>query len=95
MISEEDLKKLSDLARLENNPAETEKLTADLEKILGHFAELSHLNTDKVEPLAGGAFSRDVLRPDDVGTNHLAGDKARDAFPEKERNFLKVPPVFE
>ena len=94
MISGEDLKKLSDLARLENDPAETERLTADLEKILGHFKELETLKTDKVEPLAGGAFIKSVLRPDAAGENSLPGDKARDSFPEKDKSFLKVPPVF-
>lgn len=95
MISGEDLRKLSDLARLENNPAEAEKLMADLEKILGHFEELSHLDTGKVEPLTGGSFNRDVLRPDSLEINHLNGDKAKEAFPEKDKGFLKVPPVFE
>lgn len=95
MISADDLKKLSDLARLENDPAEAEKLTADLEKILGHFEELGRLDTDKVEPLAGGSFARDVLRPDGAGADSFSSDKIRNAFPEKEKGFLKVPPVFE
>lgn len=94
MISGEDLKKLSDLARLENNPDEADKLISDLEKILGHFEELGRLDTGKVEPLAGGSFSRDILRPDNLDINHLNGDKAKGAFPEKEKGFLKVPPVF-
>lgn len=95
MISADDLKKLSDLARLENDPAEAEKLMADLEKILGHFKELSSLDTSKIEPLAGGSFIKDVLRPDAADVDPLLGDKAKSAFPEKEKTFLKVPPVFE
>lgn len=95
MISAGDLKKLSDLARLENDPAEAGKLTADLEKILSHFGELASLDTEKIEPLAGGSFVEDVLRPDEAGKNSLSGDKAKNVFPEKEKSFLKVPPVFE
>lgn len=89
------MKKLSDLARLENDPREAEKLTADLEKILGHFEELSNLETAKIEPLTGGAFVEDVLRADDSAINNLTSDRAIVAFPEKEKSFLKVPPVFE
>jgi len=95
MISADDLKKLSDLARLENDSAEAERLTADLEKILAHFKELEGLETAKVEPLAGGAFIRGGLRPDDPGSNNLSSGEAKAAFPEKDKGFLKVPPVFE
>ncbi len=93
---------LFDLARIERekDPLRRHKLLADLSKILEHFEELRQVNTDKVAPLSGGTFLTNQVRPDQGAVRDPSDVSAqRDAairqFPDAERGFLKVPPVFE
>lgn len=95
MIQKKDLERLSELARLKIPEAEEKKLLQDLEKILGHFEELKEIDTSNVEPMSGGTLSKNVYREDEIVKNHLSGEKAVEQFPEKEKGFLKIPPVFE
>ena len=93
-INKEELEHLAKLARLELNPAEEEKLLADLGSILEYFKELQELDTSNVAPMTGGTDLRNVLREDTEreNTNRGAGVEA---FPESKDGFLKIPPVFE
>ena len=91
MLEKKDLEHLAELARIELNPKEEGKLLGDLEKILHHFDELKEVNTDSVEPMAGGNLGENVFRE---GEQDLKKEIAVKEFPESERGFLKVPPVF-
>ena len=93
-IDKKELDHLAKLARLSLDPAEEEKLLKDLGAILDHFKELQALDTSAIPPMTGGTDLRSVFRTDDEreSTNRGSGT---DAFPEKERGFLKIPPVFE
>ncbi len=95
LIDKKTIKKLAELARIEISAGEETSLLKDLEKILGHFEELKELDTERVEPMSGGTFSKNVLRGDESEGAKLVGEKSVDQFPEKEAGFLKVPPVFE
>ncbi len=95
MISERELENLGELARIEIPKKEEAKLLKDLEKIIAHFEELKTLDTKNVPPMTGGTFEENVYRADDDRETSVTGDNARDAFPEKQSGYLKVPPVFE
>ena len=92
IISKKTLEYLAGLARIELKPEKEEKLLKDLGKILGHFEELEKVDTENIEPMAGGTIQTNVFREDDarVGKNQ----KLVEVFPEKEGDFLKVPAVF-
>jgi len=92
-IGKRELKHLADLARIELHEREEEKLVKDLEKILDHFKELQEVNTEGVLPLSGGTELKNAMREDGEG-KPLPGEAAVEAFPEAEKGFLKVPPVF-
>ena len=94
-IHKKELHHLAALARIELHEREEEKLLKDLEKILAHFEELKEVNTESVVPMAGGTESKSVTREDGGTAQPLSADAAADAFPEKERRYLKIPPVFE
>ncbi len=97
LINEKTLKYLADLARVDISGME-EKLTKDLGEILNHFEQLKDVNTDGVEPLTGGTSQKNVLRDDDSDIRkniNATNEEIIEAFPEKEKGFLKVPPVFE
>ena len=93
-INKKTLEHLAQLARIELDPREEERLLHDLQKILDYFGELQALDTAGVVPLTGGTLLRNVFRDDDerMNTNRGAGT---DAFPESHGRLLKVPPVFE
>ncbi|KKU77076.1 MAG: Aspartyl/glutamyl-tRNA(Asn/Gln) amidotransferase subunit C [Parcubacteria group bacterium GW2011_GWA2_47_8b] len=93
-ITKKSLEHLADLARLELNAQEDEKFLADLKKILDHFQELQALNTDGVQPMTGGTESKNVFREDGATKSSISPDGVVEAFPEKEKHWLKVPPVF-
>lgn len=94
-INKKTLEHLADLARLELDAKEGGKLLNDFGKILAHFEELQELDTENVPPIAGGTELKNVLREDGETTGSLAPDKVVEQFPEKEKRYLKVPPVFE
>ncbi len=93
MLTKKDLEKLAELSRMEIGAGE-EKLLKDLEKILAHFDELKTVPTEGVAPMTGGTDAKNVFREDETG-NGLSGEAAKGEFPEKERGYLKVPPVFD
>ncbi|MEK7521120.1 MAG: Asp-tRNA(Asn)/Glu-tRNA(Gln) amidotransferase subunit GatC [Patescibacteria group bacterium] len=100
LITGEILAKTAELARFNLSEKEEEELLADLGKILEYFGELKELNTESVEPMAGGTEEKNVFRADERRErDEKAREKEREnivaAFPEKEERFLKVPPVFE
>lgn len=94
LINKSTIEKLAELARIELSEKEEESLRKDLEKILAHFEELKEVATNNVQPIVGGYFLKNVLRLDDDG-ECLSADMALTEFPEKEKRFLRVPPVFE
>lgn len=102
MLDDAALDHLFDLARIqrEEDPARRKKLIGDLSKILDHFQELQQIDTDAVDPLSGGTFLTNQTRPDKGAVRDgMAVDQQREAmvgqFPDAERGYLKVPPVFE
>ncbi len=96
LITKEILARTAELARFVLSEKEEEKMLGELEKILEHFEELKKLDVENVEAMAGGTEEKNVFRGDEAEKN---GERENDgvvaAFPENERNFLKVPPVFE
>jgi len=95
LISKKDIEKLAELSRIELTKREEKNLLGDLEKILEHFEELKQVDTSSVSPMTGGTLSKNIFREDESDEARLPREKAVEAFPEKEKGFLKVPPVFE
>lgn len=93
-ITKKELEHLAELARLELTAREEEKLLNDLAKILDYFDELTALDTSHVAPMTGGTRKTNAFRADGERANTGRG-KGVDAFPETERGFLKIPPIFE
>jgi len=95
LINKKTLEYLAELGRIELDKKHEEKMLGDLQNILGHFDELNEVDTEGVEPLAGGTIEVNVFRNDENFNNQSPVSNLIDAFPEKEGGYLKVPPVFE
>jgi aspartyl-tRNA(Asn)/glutamyl-tRNA(Gln) amidotransferase subunit C len=94
LINKQTLEHLANLARIELDRREEEKLLRDLQKILEHFQELQELDTSKVEPLAGGTELTSAFR-EDAGRENTNQRSGTEELPEVHDGFLKIPPVFE
>lgn len=95
IIDKKTLEYLAKLGQIELGESEKSKLLKDTQEILGHFQELQKIDTTNVEAMSGGALIKDILRSDETdGQQPNINDNLIQAFPEKENNFLKVPPIF-
>jgi len=109
LINKKTLEHLVELGRIDLDERSEEKLLKDLQKILEYFEELKEVDTENVEPMAGGHAERDlshakrggtivknVFRNDEKSENgKTKNENLVEQFPEKQNGYLKVPPVFE
>lgn len=98
MISKEEVKKLADLARVEMSEPELEKLTKDLESILGYVSELKEAPASRQAGLAGEAEDNlvNILRED--GNAYEPGTHTADlvkAMSKSRDNYLSVKPILD
>jgi aspartyl-tRNA(Asn)/glutamyl-tRNA(Gln) amidotransferase subunit C len=99
LINKKTLEHLAGLGRIELDKKHEEKMLDDLQNILEHFDELNEVDTEGIESLAGGTIEKNVMRDDEILEIHnnskLITKNIIKAFPDKEGDSLKVPPVFE
>jgi aspartyl-tRNA(Asn)/glutamyl-tRNA(Gln) amidotransferase subunit C len=94
MIDQEQVHKVSLLARLALTPEEEVQFTTQLGSILDYFEQLSELDVTNVEPTTRAIDVSNITRPDDL---QPWGD--RDAIlnnaPDQDGDFFKVPKIME
>jgi aspartyl-tRNA(Asn)/glutamyl-tRNA(Gln) amidotransferase subunit C len=93
-ITRDEVRRVAALARLRLEPAEEERLTADLDHILDAFAKLQALDTTGVPPARALAEPATPLR-DDVVSNPDAGDEVLANAPAPEGRYFRVPKILE
>ncbi len=91
MITTKEVKHLADLARIEMSPEEAEKMTHEIDSILGYVGQINETTGDMtrvVPPL------RNVMR-EDVSTNSSGEytEKLLDNAPLREGDYLKVKKI--
>lgn len=93
MISEDDIKKLFELAKIEATEDELKKFPKEVGSILEYVATLS-----KVALPEASSDAHDItnnFREDEVSPSSFAErEKIKGSFPENERGFLKTKKVF-
>ncbi|HTY11874.1 MAG TPA: Asp-tRNA(Asn)/Glu-tRNA(Gln) amidotransferase subunit GatC [Bacteroidota bacterium] len=87
-----DVEHIAELARLEFDAKEKEKLTHELNDILRYIEKLNELDTSNVEPLSHVIELNNVFR-DDVVKPSIPAEEALKNAPEKTGTFFKVPKV--
>lgn len=89
-ISNELIDKLADLAKLEFNGEDKERIKTDLVQITAFFEELNKVDTEGVEPLIFMSDAVNVLR-EDVVKVELTHDEALKNAPAKDSDYFRVP----
>ncbi|HUK77176.1 MAG TPA: Asp-tRNA(Asn)/Glu-tRNA(Gln) amidotransferase subunit GatC [Thermoleophilia bacterium] len=92
MIDHDDVRHVARLARLRLAPAEAERMTAELAKILDHIDKIGELDLAAVEPTAHVLAVSDVLRPDKPLPCLSRDDALRNA-PAVSGDCFRVPRI--
>ena len=91
-VTIKDVEHIAELARLEFNESEKQKLTHELNEILKYIEKLDELDTSDVEPLSHVIELSNVFREDEVRPS-LSTEEALKNAPAKKETFFKVPKV--
>ena len=96
MITKSDVKKLSELSRIDLSEKEKGALATDLESILGYFEKLKEIRTAGITEARFEEVALPSLRSDKEGRAPF-GNMADlvSAAPDAESGYIKVKPVFD
>lgn len=92
-ISIDDIEKVSDLIKINLNPAETQKVKSQLQSVLNSVKVIDELNTENIEPMSQTNKLTNVLEEDVVEP----GLKI-DNYPNRknlEADYFKVTSLFD
>ncbi len=88
------VKRVAGLARIRVDDAQAEKMTGELNTILGFVEQLNEVNVDGVEPMTSVVETTMKKRADGQSDGGYA-DKIVSNAPVHEDNFFTVPKVVE
>ena len=91
-ITSADVVKVAKLARLDLLPDEIERTTAQLARMLEHFADIDALDLTDVEPMTQPYPLRNVFR-EDLVVEGLDRDEVLAMAPEAQDGRFRVPPI--
>jgi len=91
-ITSADVVKVAKLARLDLQPAEIERMTAQLDGMLEHFADMNALDLSDVAPMTQPYPLENVFR-EDVVVAGLDRDEVLAMAPDAEDGRFRVPPI--
>ncbi|TCH99411.1 Asp-tRNA(Asn)/Glu-tRNA(Gln) amidotransferase subunit GatC [Roseococcus sp. SYP-B2431] len=90
------VRRVANLARLRLDETEVEKLQAEINGILGWIEQLQAVDTEGVEPMAGGSPVAGNLRwRQDAVTDGGQADAVLRNAPDREGEYFGVPKVVE
>ena len=91
-ISNDEVKKVAELARLELNENEIHNHADQLEKILEYIKQLEKINTTNINCTTRAIEVVNVVRKDEKKV-YKSTEELLDLAPSKENNFFKVPKI--
>ena len=93
-VTDQDVKIVASLSRLNIDGEETKEVIAQLDKFLTYVENLQEIDTSKIEPTTYAVPMQNVFRADKVKQS-LERDLALSNAPLKEDGYFKVPRVLE
>jgi aspartyl-tRNA(Asn)/glutamyl-tRNA(Gln) amidotransferase subunit C len=94
IISEQTVRHIAMLSRLEFTDPEIHKFAGELNKILGYVEKLQELDTENIEPMSHALRLKNVFRKDEARPS-LSNQQALANAPESEEGYFKVPPIIQ
>jgi len=93
-ITEEDVRHVAKLARLNLTDQQVEQFTRQLGSILAYVNKLNELDTDEIEPTAHAAALKNVFRADEPQPG-IGIDQVLKNCPDHDGSFFRVPKVLD
>ncbi len=93
-ITRKEVEHVARLARLELTEEEKDRMTVQLDSILGYIDKLNKLDTSNVEPTTTVIPMVSVMREDEVRPP-LKQDEALANAPDRQDAFFRVPRIIE
>ena len=94
MISKNDVKYIASLSRIYLQEPDVERLTSDLENILGYVDKLKELDVKDVKPTSHVLMLKNIYREDNIQPS-LTQQEALKIAPAQHNGFFKVPKIIE
>ena len=96
-ITEQEVRRVAELANLALTPEETARMAQDMTGILEHMDKLNELDTTNVEPMAQVLYGSgdDATLRDDLEREPLSNADALANAPLAGQGYFKVPRVIE
>ena len=91
-ISDNEVKHVARLAELEFDDKEISRITPQLDRILGHVARISALNTDDIKPASHVFDVKNVFR-EDIPSDSISQKEALRNAPLKKDEGFRVPRI--
>ncbi len=92
-MDKSDLTVTATLASLVLDEAETEKLGAEVSRMLSYFEKMSEIDVDGLEPTTHALQKENRLRPDRGLSNEAQPDELLECAPDLEDRFILIPNV--
>ena len=92
IIGKDDVKHVAKLAELKFSDDELEKMTSQLDKIIGHIAKISEVDTGGVPPTSHTLEIKNVFR-EDKEKKSLSREEALLNAPDEVDGGFKVPKI--
>ncbi len=93
-LSQDDVKKIAHLARIEISDKEVDELSPELSNILAMVAEMDKIDTTGIAPMAHPFDAKQRLRVDQVSEENQR-DYFQQLAPDTEQGLYLVPNVME
>ena len=93
-VTENDVKVVASLSRLNISPEESVEVVAQLDKFLTYVENLQAIDTTNIEPTTYAVPMQNIFRADQVKPS-LDRELALSNAPLKEDGYFKVPRVLE
>ena len=93
-VTRDVIEHVAHLGRLELDPDEVERYTAQLDSILEYMDKLNSLDTSGVEAMTHSIPNVNVFREDAI-TEPFPVEASVGNAPERKGSFFKVPPIIE
>lgn len=94
-VSQEDVKQIAALARLELSEADINKYRAELSNILDYVDLIEKVDTKNIEPTAQVTGLVDVVRKDEKNPSALTRDDIFANTPDVQNGYIKVKSILD
>ena len=93
MITKEEIKKISSLAKINISDNELDNYSEQLSKILEYMSQLNEVDTSEIEEFSNKLFNNKQSLRDDKITPSLDRDTILNLSPDSDGVYFKVPKI--